>query len=302
MVRVNFDSEATDDQRRRALYAGDLFVYSSGAVGRALCEFARGMLEEAFHPHSPPEAQYHLPVERYAGILAELKPTFIHHPESKRLIRALLSQFGCDREKTYFDVPRLRSSTSDGYLTTGIAYAFHPHRDTWYSAPQSQLNWWLPIYPVTDDEGMVFYPRYWNRAVKNGSHRYNYAEWNAQSRYVAAQQIGIDRRDQPKPEEEMDLSDDLRLQGEAGSMVVFSGAQMHASLENLSGGTRFSVDFRTVHMDEVVGGSGSPNVDSECTGTTMADYLRCRDLAQVSDDWIQRYEKGYGRPKPGVDR
>jgi hypothetical protein len=30
----------------------------------------------------------------------------------------------------------MRSATAHEYLTTGIAYAFHPHRDTWYSAPQ----------------------------------------------------------------------------------------------------------------------------------------------------------------------
>jgi hypothetical protein len=44
-------------------------------------------------------------------------------------------------EHVIFDMPRLRSSTSDNYLTTGIAYEWHPHRDTWYSAPQCQINW-----------------------------------------------------------------------------------------------------------------------------------------------------------------
>ena len=34
----------------------------------------------------------------------------------------------------------LRTSTSDDYLTSGISYSFHPHRDTWYSAPFSQLR------------------------------------------------------------------------------------------------------------------------------------------------------------------
>ena len=76
-----------------------------------------------------------MPVEKYVEILAALKPKFIHHPKSKQFIQGLLKEFGCDLNKTYFDVPRLRTATSDGYLTTGIAYAFHPHRDSWYSAP-----------------------------------------------------------------------------------------------------------------------------------------------------------------------
>src|SRR5215831_8422995 len=55
---------------------------------------------------------------------------FVYSP---KLIASLMSELGNDPDDIYFDVPRLRSSTAKGYLTTGIAYAFHPHRDTWYS-------------------------------------------------------------------------------------------------------------------------------------------------------------------------
>jgi hypothetical protein len=295
MMSVLVDPDLSDSDRRDHLYAGDLLLFRPRASTRALCERARAMLEDAFHPFEPREAQHHLPVERYAAILAELKPAFIHHPESKRLIRELLSDFRCEPELTFFDVPRLRSSTSDGYLTTGIAYAFHPHRDTWYSAPLCQINWWIPLHALAPDDGLAFHPRYWSRAVKNGSRLYNYAEWNRTSRFSAAGHIRTDLRVQPKPEDEMDLSDDLRIVCDAGGMVVFSAAQMHSSVTNTSGRTRFSIDFRTVHLADVEAGRGAPNVDSECTGTTMGDYLRCSDLAHVPAGWIHRYDEGFGR-------
>lgn len=63
----------------------------------------------------------------------------------------------------------MRSSTSDNYLTSGIAYAFHPHRDTWYSAPMAQVNFWIPIYPITAENGVAFHRRYFDQLVKNGS-------------------------------------------------------------------------------------------------------------------------------------
>ena len=69
---------------------------------------------------------------------------------------------GCDLDDTYFDVPRMRTATHGGYLTAGIAYAFHPHRDTWYSAPFSQINWWIPMYEIEPDNSMAFHLRYWN--------------------------------------------------------------------------------------------------------------------------------------------
>src|SRR6185436_4904975 len=130
-----------DDERRARLYRGELFVYSPTPSSRRFVELAAELCSEAFRPLDPETAQFQLPVERYAAILGELKPRFIHHAESRRLLTGVLAELGCALDQTYFDVPRMRSSTSDSYLTTGIAYAWHPHRDTWYSAPPCQLNW-----------------------------------------------------------------------------------------------------------------------------------------------------------------
>ncbi len=290
MHAIYIDSPASDDLRRERLYDGDLFVYSPRAATTALCELGREMAEEAFAPLQPETAQDEMAVEEYAALLADLKPRFIHHPESKRLIKEMLTDLGCDPEKVYFDVPRMRSSTSHGYLTSGIAYAFHPHRDTWYSAPQCQLNWWLPIYPITADNGLAFHPRYWYTPIKNSSRLYNYAVWNATSRKEAAKHVKSDTRVQPKPEEDIELDPQVRPICEPGGLIIFSAAQMHSSVPNTSGKTRFSIDFRTVHIDDVAERGGAPNIDSECTGTTMGDYLRTSDLANVPDDLIAAYD------------
>ena len=90
MSPVLFDPEVSDDERRAALFAGDLFVYSPRPAASALVAFARAMLAQAFHPLDPETAQHQLPVREWARIVAALKPAFIHHPESKRLVRELL--------------------------------------------------------------------------------------------------------------------------------------------------------------------------------------------------------------------
>jgi hypothetical protein len=290
MNTVFFDANISDDVRRKRLYEGQLFAYGPKPASQALCAFAREMAEEAFAPLDPRQAQHHLPVERFAAILAELKPKFIHHPRSKQLIQQLLEEMGCDLTKTHFDVPRLRTSTDSGYLTSGISYAFHPHRDTWYSAPFSQINWWLPVYEVQSENVMAFHPRYWTQPVKNGSRDYNYGEWNRTSRQFAAQQIGTDTRKQPKPEEPMELDPQVRVVCPVGGILQFSAAQMHSTVPNTSGYTRFSIDFRTVHADDVLAHRGAHNVDSDCTGTCMGDYLRGTDLSHFSDEVIAMYD------------
>jgi len=291
MNAIYFDSRMDDETRRQKLYDGDLFVYSSSPSSAALSAFTRGMIQEAFGAIDPLEAQYHMPVERYVEILAVLKPIFIHHPECKRLIQGILEEFGCELTKTYFDVPRLRTATSDGYLTSGIAYAFHPHRDTWYSAPFSQLNWWLPVYEIQSENSLAFHPRYWTQPLRNGSSRYNYHKWNEDSRKNAAKHIKTDTRDQPRPEEPVELYPQTRLVCKPGGVILFSGSQLHSTVPNTSGCARFSIDFRTVHLDDVLAKKGAPNIDSECTGTTLGDFLRGTDLACIPNELIGLYDE-----------
>jgi hypothetical protein len=44
---------------------------------------------------------------------------------------------------------------------------------------------------------------------------------------------------------------------------------------------QLAVDLCTIHLDDFLNHAGARNVDSECTGTTMGDYLRGADLSHV---------------------
>ena len=287
---VYFNCDISDDLRRERLYNGQLFVYAASDSTRALCQLAREMAEEAFAPDDPQTAQQEMPVEEYVEILAKLKPAFIHHPKAKETIQAILAEFNCDMEKTFFDVPRLRTVTSDGYLTSGLGYAFKPHRDTWYSTPMSQLNWWLPVYEIESENSMAFHPNYWDREIKNSSNEFNYQDWNVTGRKAAPQLVKKDTRRQSEALEPLELDPQVRVVTEPGGLLIFSAAHLHSTVPNTSGSTRFSIDFRTVHLDELPTNSGSPNLDSACTGTTIQDYLRGSDLSHVPEDVCAMYE------------
>jgi hypothetical protein len=289
MNTVYFDSSDDEQLRRERLYAGQIYIFSPSESGKALCQLARDMCEEAFAPHFPPEAQHHLDVEQYVAILQQLKPKFIHHPECKKIIPALLEELGCDMQQTYFDVPRLRTACAGDYLSSGLAYAFKPHRDTWYSTPMSQLNWWLPVYPIESDNAMAFHPGYWDQPVQNSSRLFNYQDWNNFGRKVASKQIGKDTRVQSEALEPMKLDPQVRLITQPGGVIVFSAAQMHSTVPNQSDLTRFSIDFRSVDARDTSSNRGAPNIDSESTGTTMMDYLRGTDLANFPDEEILRH-------------
>ncbi|PZO54443.1 MAG: hypothetical protein DCF16_05060 [Alphaproteobacteria bacterium] len=295
MTNIYIDADLTDEERRARLYAGDIFLFSPTPASLELVALGRRMIEEAFAPHDPQTIHLHKSPAEVAEILAVVKPAFIHHPEAKRLLPMIMAERGVDLDKLYFDVPRMRSAYPSHFLSSGIAYAFHPHRDTWYSAPQCQLNWWLPIYPVDPNNGMGFYPRYFDAPIANNSEIYNYYEWNTKSRASAAAHVANDTRQQPKPQAPVEGVSQCYIVP-PGGIILFSGAQLHETVPNTTDVARYSIDFRTVHLDDVSAKRGAPNVDAKSTGTTMRDYLRASDLSKLPEELVALYDDGSATP------
>jgi hypothetical protein len=298
MTGIFFDPPRNDEAWRKIIYDGGIIILSPTPEMLALVEHTRDMIEDAFAPLDPQIAYRSLTIERCVEILSVLKPSYIHHPRTKELIQRALNTFGSSTEKTYQDVPRLRCAFPKDYLTTGIAYAHHPHRDTWYSAPPCQFNWWAPMYEFVSENGMAFHPRYWDRAIRNGSRDFNYYRWNAESRKNAAQHVGRDTRVQPHAEEPLELEPELRFVVPPGGVIVFSGAQLHSTVPNTTNKVRWSIDFRTVNIDDVVSQRGAPNTDSASTGTSLRDFLRVADFSPIPEEIVALNDDGV--PAGGV--
>jgi hypothetical protein len=135
----------------------------------------------------------------------------------------------------------------------------------------------------------VLHPKYFDRAVPNNSRQFDAYEWNADGRRNAAKYITEDPRPHPRLTEERDLDWHV-IVGQPGSLILFSAQQLHATVPNTSGRTRFSIDFRTVHEADIEGQHGARLVDSEATGTTLRDFLRVADHARFPEDTIKKYE------------
>jgi hypothetical protein len=152
-----------------------------------------------------------------------------------------------------------------------------------------QLNWWLPIYTIEPGNALGFFPRYFGEGVQNNSEIYNYYEWNTKYRATAAQHVKSDTREQPMAQQDLEPVT-MRFLPPPGGIIVFSGAQLHETVPNTTNAARYSIDFRTVHYDDVSARRGAPNLDTRCTGTTMRDYLRASDLAHLPEEAIALYD------------
>lgn len=284
MTAVWFNNAIMDDgERRRRLYAGEIFVYDHLRSVAEFALFTREMLETALAPYDPRHVHEALTPHELAPILGRLKPRFTHHPEARRLVINVLEELGADLNDCHFDVPKLRTAYPAGHLTKGIAYAFPAHRDTWYGAPQAQINWWFPIYPLHADNVMAFYPRYFSKPVANDSNEFNYYRRNVERKDVT-KFVDVDPRIQPGAIGMSEQEPEVRLLPEVGGLVIFSAAELHATVSSPTSLSRYSVDFRTVSCQDVEQGTEAPNVDGRCVGTSLRDFRRAANGTAMSEE------------------
>jgi hypothetical protein len=293
-VSVLIDPSLSNDDLRSRLYDGHLVVLTGLTAVQDLVDHTRSALMELFAPHPPEFAHQYFDDNQLAEMLATWKPAFIHSADSQRLVCRIIRAAGFDPDETHYDMPKPRTAFPAGHLSSGIAFAFPWHRDVWYSAPRQQINWWLPIFPVFENNSMSFDPNSFDRPVPNTSSTFDYYRNNS-DRGRSASWAGEEKQARPaavghNPDQQ------LVVLPAPGAVLLFSGAQLHKTIPNTSGRSRFSVDFRTVHVPDLVRSCGAPLVDVHCTGTSIRDFRRVSDGGAFAEEFVTRL---FGVPPPG---
>jgi Phytanoyl-CoA dioxygenase (PhyH) len=294
-MNIVVDPNMSVPELRQQLYAGSLVVLTRLQTLRDFVDYTCEELTGLFKPYDPEHVHEHIEPAEMADMLGTWKPRFIHSERSKKLVRAIIEEAGFSADRTHYDLPKPRTSFPVGHLTTGVAFAFPWHRDVWYSAPAQQINWWLPIFPVREDNAMAFDLNSFDQAVPNSSDGFDYYENNA-SRRTTAMQVTRERQARPGALNHK-AAQELVILPAPGEVLLFSGAQLHTSTPNTSGRARFSVDFRTVDVGDLLSGRGAPLVDVYCTGTAIRDFINVADESSFDEETVVKL---FGRPPSGA--
>lgn len=285
MSIIHIDPNMSNAALRDVIYRGDLVVLTKLSPVEEFAAFVREQLRELFSPHDPEQAHLHYTPAELARTLGIWKPGFIHHPRSKELLKAIVISAGFDPDETLYDVPKPRTAYPRDHLTTGIAFAFPWHRDTWYSAPIQQINWWFPVFDLKPDNAMKFSAQAFAQSVANNSEGFDAYQANRE-RLTVAKQVGKDSRSRPGATNYV-TTDELIILPSPGQILIFSGAQLHASIPNTSGISRYSVDFRTIDRNDVSLGKGAPKVDVRCSGSVLREFLTVSSDQRLPEQFVR---------------
>lgn len=252
---------------RADIHAGYIHLLPPTLATRALVAEARALLESTPGPRRAPAEIYAHAQAARARVLSD--------GGVRAAVRAILEDLGFALAEHALHPPRLRAIQSGAHELPEAAAAYFAHRDTWYGNPRAQVNLWVPLYDVAEEETFTFFPSAFARAVENDSASFDYATWRETVGWQKAG--GASRGAYPRALGSLAHEERMGFAAEAGALLLFSAAHLHQTRAHTTGRTRYSVDFRVVHRQDHRAGRGAPDVDNRATGSALGDYVAAEE-------------------------
>ena len=247
---MHFTEENIDTtERSRLLFSGEIIVFQKKASLIKLIKKVQEIAEEIFCCKSPPSFQSFYNAEEYREKIQLFRDICYKDEFIKHSFKETLKECGVVLETTFWDRLVFRI-TPHGKIQETLKNSFLPyHRDTWGPNIYSQVNWWAPLYPITEERTFAIYPDYWNISVKNTTDTWDYKKY-IQAVKVAPQGLEADYPSAPQIIGSITPEKKIPIVIELGDVLCFSSAHLHSSLPNTSEEARFSLETRTLHDED----------------------------------------------------
>ena len=274
----------TESQRSELLFSGEVLVFRRVPAMQTLIEYTDSLLKKHIGNIDPTRVQEYLNEVEYLERMGNAQKEFRTSREPKNLFFNVLAEVGVEHSTTYWDHFPLRAVPCRGTHKGGRCEWVDVHRDSWGSTINAQLNWWAPIYPLTAERTMAFYPDYWHRPLANDTDTWSIDEYIRQRNLLSDQERKVPYSSVPLPKEAVDTSHICPVLVDPGDVICFASAHLHASVVNTSNRTRFSVEMRTVNTDTLRCGQGAPNVDNDGPKPMYQWFRRISDNRSLADE------------------
>ena len=245
--KAGLTAEALSD----AIFAGQIVVFEDLPAIQDLIAAGRGLTERVFATTDPVAAHLEMSADDYQARYLELRRAFSQDATIRDAFEAALQVAGVDGQATYCDRFVLRISPPE---MKGHRRGFGlvpPHRDSWGAGLSCQINWWLPLYPITRDRTLAIYPVHWTTPIANDADGW---DWRQAGRVPEVPLL-------PTAKTLPDRSGEIRLVVDPGMLVAFSAAHLHATVPNTTSEARISAETRTVALADLTSGRGAPDID-----------------------------------------
>ncbi len=262
MKIIHLDKPICDKQRAELLFSSHLLIYTHSQSMIELLELTKVLLAKYFGKLDPVHAQQTLTKEQFLNAVSQAQLAFQQSNHMRQLFFNVLSECGVSLSQCYYDHFPLRvvpfKQQHAGIQRSAIGH----HRDTWGSNIHCQQNWWAPIFNLTEERTIAFYPDYWEKPIANTTKTWCFEQYKKSRSLTKSGQNNI-YPSAPVTTAKVDENNIVKVLLQPGEILNFSSAHLHASVPNSSNKTRYSIEMRTLNTADLRRKIQAPNVDNE---------------------------------------
>jgi hypothetical protein len=256
-----------------AIFSGQILYFEGLPPMAGAVQELQMLLQTVFQPYPPESAHEFLDAGEYQERFDEAQEEFRTSERIRQHIYEAMGAAGARLTDTFCDRLRLRASPPEHYHS-GRAFfrsSTPAHRDSWGSALLCQMNWWFPVFPLHRDRTLALYPAHWSTGVENDAQGWDWKRAGKGSPRLPTARGPIDNRAE------------IRITVPPGTLSVFSAAHLHAGVLNTTQLTRFSVETRTINLEDLLAKRGAPNVDGLGIRPGYEWFRRVTDSRPLTD-------------------
>lgn len=239
-----------------AAFGGALLVWRRLPALVTLCTRADEVLRAGFEG-DPLNAEQRFAPDEYLKRVRRQRAAFRQDEVINVAFKRALTETGLGAGDCFWDPLQLRVVPAQGSHHGRRIMPLPAHRDNWGSNIGQQINWWSPLYPLSEGRSILFYPTYFDRPVANSSAEWDFDTLKRLMNEGKAEQYPV----LPVLTEALPADAAEAVVIEPGDMLAFSGQHLHGSIATDKSTARFSVESRTVNLGHVTAGLAAPNVD-----------------------------------------
>lgn len=236
------------------LFAGKLLVFEGIEPVARMVRRVRALLEQAFETREPRDAEGSLSAQAFSRCALKVRGLVNEDSRVRFHWQEALNEAGYPANETWCDRIRLRIVPSRQDIPNRRIGVIPAHKDSWGSGIMAQINWWLPLYPMSAGQSMLIWPEAFDSPIANDSAKWDFDCFRADE--TGTYPLLPTAAKQPR-------SGGVPMVLQPGQLLAFSAAHLHGSVSDASGRTRFSLDSRTVWDVDRMKRRGAPNLDCQ---------------------------------------
>jgi hypothetical protein len=272
---------------RDGIYRGKLFKKQKTSASQKAVSDTLNLLEAELGTTDVRLAQKHMSADDFFESIGRIRKQLFMDEQHRQNVHDVIIEMGFDPEEIAYEPFRLRVIQHLGHENPRAAAVYYPHRDTWYAHPQCLMVGWLPLHDLEEHETFEVYPDWWDLSVPNNSEIFDYSQWvldGWQLKIGWQHKMSGVKANYPQATSKVEVGRRVGFKCDAASNIIFPGGHFHKTLEQATGKTRFSLDFRMVHLGDLAENLGAPNVDTRCKGNAVVDYLHPPHCSGISNE------------------